>query len=154
MSLHDYLDNLIEARNRAWSEADELLARATAEQREFTAEEQAKWEAINADLDHKDEQIRSFQEREQRERAAMKAASIDAAKGSRRTACLTRRDARSCERSASAWSSRLWIQLSRYGMPPSCSIERSPAPGPAPDRSQGQIRSRPARWWEASVRHP
>lgn len=68
MSIHEYTENLREARNRAWSEASELLERVTAESREMTGEEQAKWDAANADIDAKDTQIRSFEDREARER--------------------------------------------------------------------------------------
>lgn len=63
-----YLDNLVTARGRAWNEAKELLDVATGENREFTGEEQQKWERINADLDAKDEQIRSFRDRISAER--------------------------------------------------------------------------------------
>ena len=58
--MQDYLSNLRDARQRAWSEARELVERAERENREFTAEEHGKWAAINADIDSKDEQIRSF----------------------------------------------------------------------------------------------
>lgn len=66
--VQNYLDNLVTARNRAWNEAKELLDVATKESREFSGEEQQKWERINADLDAKDEQISSFRERLERER--------------------------------------------------------------------------------------
>lgn len=63
-----YLDNLTTARNRAWNEAKELLDAATKEQREFSGEEQEKWDRINADLDVKDDQIKSFRTRIETER--------------------------------------------------------------------------------------
>jgi HK97 family phage major capsid protein len=66
--VQNYLDNLVTARQRAWNEAKELLDVATGEGREFSGEEQQKWERINADLDQKDEQIRSFRDRLDRER--------------------------------------------------------------------------------------
>lgn len=64
------MKNLVEARNRAWDEAKKMLDDAVAEKREMSGEEQAKWDAINADIDAKDEQIRSFREIEEREREA------------------------------------------------------------------------------------
>ena len=70
MSTKDYLGNLRDARNRAWGEAQELLDRATSENRTFTSEEEAKWTAINADIDTKDESIRSILDIEHREREA------------------------------------------------------------------------------------
>lgn len=66
--IQSYLDNLVTSRQRAWGEAKELLDTATAEGREFSGEEQQKWDRINADLDTKDEQIRSFRDRIERER--------------------------------------------------------------------------------------
>lgn len=71
--MQDYLHHLRDARQRAWSEAKELVERAERENREFTAEEHGKWAAINADIDSKDEQIRSFIEIEHREREAAEA---------------------------------------------------------------------------------
>ena len=73
--MKDYLANLRDARQHAWSEAKELVERAERENREFTGEETAKWQAINADIDAKDEQIRSFIEIEHREREAAEARS-------------------------------------------------------------------------------
>ena len=70
MSTKDYLGNLRDARNRAWGEAQELLDRATSESRTFTSEEEAKWMAINTDIDAKDEAIRSILDIEQREAEA------------------------------------------------------------------------------------
>lgn len=66
--VQNYLDNLVTARNRAWNEAKELLDVATTEGREFSGEEQQKWERISQDLDQKDEQIQSFRDRLERER--------------------------------------------------------------------------------------
>lgn len=71
--MKDYVNNLRDSRQRAWSEARELLEIAERENRELSAEEQAKWAQINADIDAKDEQIRSFVEIEHREREAAEA---------------------------------------------------------------------------------
>lgn len=68
--MQNYLNQLRDARQRAWHEAKELLEVAEREARELTGEEQAKWDTINADIDEKDAQIRSFLDIEQREREA------------------------------------------------------------------------------------
>lgn len=68
--MQNYLNQLRDARQRAWHEAKELLEVAEREARELTGEEQAKWDAINRDIDEKDGQIRSFLDIEQREREA------------------------------------------------------------------------------------
>lgn len=73
--MRDYLSNLRDARQHAWTEAKELIERAERENREFTAEEHGKWTAINADIDAKDEQIRGLLEIEHREREAAEARS-------------------------------------------------------------------------------
>lgn len=66
----ELLDRLVTSRNRAWNEAKELLEGAETEGRGFSGEEQAKWEAINADLDAKDAQIRTMTDRLRNEREA------------------------------------------------------------------------------------
>jgi HK97 family phage major capsid protein len=71
--MQEYLKNLRDARHQAWSEAKQLLDTAQTEKREFNAEEQAKWDRINADIDAKDEQIRTFIAVEEREREASEA---------------------------------------------------------------------------------
>ena len=71
--MQNYLNQLRDARQRAWHEAKELLEVAEREARELTGEEQAKWDTINRDIDEKDAQIRSFLDIEQREREADKA---------------------------------------------------------------------------------
>lgn len=68
-----YVDNLVEQRNRAWEANKALLEAAEAEKREFTAEEEQAWTRANADIDRYDEQIRSFRQVEQREREAAEA---------------------------------------------------------------------------------
>lgn len=71
--MQEYLKNLRDARQSAWSEAKELLDVAQNEKREFNAEEQIKWDRINADIDGKDEQIRTLLAVEEREREAAEA---------------------------------------------------------------------------------
>jgi HK97 family phage major capsid protein len=66
----EILDRLVTSRQRAWNEAKELLERAQAEGRDLSGEETAKWEAINADLDAKDSQIRTMVDRLRNEREA------------------------------------------------------------------------------------
>ena len=68
MESHDYMEHLQGARARAWNEAKELLDRAASESRDLSAEEETKWQRINADIDAKDEQIRSLMDREQSDR--------------------------------------------------------------------------------------
>lgn len=67
---HPYLDNLVEARQRAWDEGKKLLDDAAAETRELTAEEESKWQAINVDIDAKDAQISEIRAAEEREAEA------------------------------------------------------------------------------------
>lgn len=59
----EFLDRLVTQRQRAWNEAKDLLELAQSEDRDLSAEEQQKWERINADLDAKDAQIRSIADR-------------------------------------------------------------------------------------------
>ena len=51
--MQDYINRQVEERARAWSEAKELLDHAAAEGRDLTAEEQQKYDRINADLDER-----------------------------------------------------------------------------------------------------
>jgi len=51
--MNDYINRQVEERARAWSEAKELLDHAAAEGRDLTAEEQQKYDRINADLDER-----------------------------------------------------------------------------------------------------
>lgn len=60
----EYLERLVESRNRAWNEAKTILEAADAEKREMTADEKTKWENINSDLDTKDAEMRSILARE------------------------------------------------------------------------------------------
>ena len=52
--LSDFLSKQIESRQRAWSEAREMLDLAATENRDLTAEERQKYDRINADLDRRD----------------------------------------------------------------------------------------------------
>jgi HK97 family phage major capsid protein len=68
--VNDYIEQLIEARNRAWHEAKSLMSAATAEKRELSGEEQATLDRIWADIDAKDAQIKDITARAQSEREA------------------------------------------------------------------------------------
>jgi HK97 family phage major capsid protein len=78
VSIHEYKQNLQDARQHAWHEAKELLEVATTENREMSPEEQVKWDKINEDIDAKDAQIRSLIDREEREREAATVREADA----------------------------------------------------------------------------
>lgn len=74
MSL-EYIKQQHEARNRAWEEAKTLLDSAAAEKRELTAEEDAKYQSISADLDRRAQIIETLKadaDREQRAAEAMR----------------------------------------------------------------------------------
>ena len=68
--MNEYVDQLVEARNRAWNEAKALMGRATAEKRELDGEEQAQLDRIWADIDAKDVQIKDLRSRAQSEHEA------------------------------------------------------------------------------------
>jgi HK97 family phage major capsid protein len=57
---------IAEERARAWEEAKALLDAATAENRDLTAEESQTFSRINADLDEKDQRIKTIADAEQR----------------------------------------------------------------------------------------
>jgi HK97 family phage major capsid protein len=57
----------MEARQRAWNEAKELLDIAAAESRDLTAEEREKYDRINSDLDQRAQLIKDVQAAEARE---------------------------------------------------------------------------------------
>jgi len=59
-------DIIAEERARAWEEAKALLDAATAENRDLTAEESQTFSRINADLDEKDQRIKTIADAEQR----------------------------------------------------------------------------------------
>jgi HK97 family phage major capsid protein len=72
--MSDYIKQQHEARQRAWSEAKELLDSAAAEKRDLTAEENEKYEKISADLDRRAmviESIKKDAEREERANESM-----------------------------------------------------------------------------------
>jgi HK97 family phage major capsid protein len=65
--LSDFLTKQMEARQRAWNEAKELLDSAAAESRDLTAEEREKYDRINEDLDRRAALMRDVQAAEARE---------------------------------------------------------------------------------------
>ena len=65
--MSDFLTKQMEARQRAWSEATELLDTVAAENRDLSAEEREKYDRINADLDQRAALIRDVQAAEARE---------------------------------------------------------------------------------------
>ena len=65
--MSDFLMKQMEARQRAWNEARELLDTASAEDRDLTAEEREKYDRINKDLDERAALIRDVQAAEARE---------------------------------------------------------------------------------------
>jgi len=72
MSL-EYIKQQHEARNRAWEEAKTLLDSAAAEKRELTAEEDAKYQSISADLDRRAQIIETLKADADREVRAAEA---------------------------------------------------------------------------------
>jgi HK97 family phage major capsid protein len=64
-----------EARAKAWEEAKALLDSAAAEKRDLTAEEQSKFDRINADLDERAAAIETIRKAEEREAKAAAATS-------------------------------------------------------------------------------
>ena len=64
-----------EARAKAWEEAKALLDTAAAEKRDLTAEENEKFDRINADLDARAAAIETIRKAEEREAKAAAAAS-------------------------------------------------------------------------------
>jgi HK97 family phage major capsid protein len=64
-----------EARAKAWEEAKALLDSAAAEKRDLTAEEQGKFDRINADLDERAAAIETIRKAEEREAKAAAATS-------------------------------------------------------------------------------
>lgn len=65
--MSDFLKKQMEARQRAWSEAIELLDTVDKENRDLTAEEREKYDRINVDLDESGDLIKSVQAAESRE---------------------------------------------------------------------------------------
>jgi HK97 family phage major capsid protein len=67
--MNDYINRQVEERARAWGEAKELLDYAASEGRDLSAEEQQKYDRINADLDERTaviERLKSDLDREAR----------------------------------------------------------------------------------------
>jgi HK97 family phage major capsid protein len=69
----EYIKQQHEARQRAWEEAKSLLDAAAAEKRDLTAEENAKYEKISADLDTRAKVIETLKEDSVREERAAEA---------------------------------------------------------------------------------
>lgn len=70
MELKEHIGRLHKQRNQAWEEAKALRDQAAKEERDFSAEEQQKWDRINSDIDGKDEEIRTLIDLEEREKEA------------------------------------------------------------------------------------
>ena len=68
--MQDYINRQVEERARAWGEAKELLDAAASESRDLNAEEQAKYDRINADLDERTAVIERLQKDADREARA------------------------------------------------------------------------------------
>ena len=66
--MSNFVDVLSEERARAWEQAKSLLDAAAAEKRDLTAEESATFDRINADIDAKDERIKTILDAEERNR--------------------------------------------------------------------------------------
>jgi HK97 family phage major capsid protein len=68
--VEQYVENLRDARMKAWNEAQAVLETAATETRELTPEEKTKFDKINEDIDAKDTDIRSYVDLQTREREA------------------------------------------------------------------------------------
>ncbi len=68
--MSSYIKAIQERRANVWEQAKELLDTAEGEKRELTAEEEAKYQAFNADLDKIDARVKDLTEAEQRTRDA------------------------------------------------------------------------------------
>lgn len=64
----EYLKRQVEARQQAWHAAKSLLDAAAAEKRDLTAEEQAQYDRINADIDERSQKIEDLRAAESRAR--------------------------------------------------------------------------------------
>jgi len=69
--MSDYIKQQIDARARAWEEAKTLLDSAAAEKRDLTAEENEKYDRINADLVNRGRVIETIKEDQEREMRAV-----------------------------------------------------------------------------------
>lgn len=68
--MNEYIEQLVEARNRAWHQAKDITGRAHAEERELSSEERESLDRIFADMDAKKAEIDSLTARAQSEREA------------------------------------------------------------------------------------
>ena len=66
--MQDYIDSLVEARNRAWHQAKETIQRASDAGRELDAEERSSVDRAFEDIDRLDKDIKDFGARVQTER--------------------------------------------------------------------------------------
>jgi hypothetical protein len=62
-----YLNSLIEAQKKDLHEARGYLERAEAEKRDLSVEERTAWDAINAQIDEREDHIASVRSAEQRD---------------------------------------------------------------------------------------
>ena len=70
---NSYMQQLVDSRLNVWEHGKALLDHAADEKRELTADEDAEWARINADLDRLDEQITEKRSALERARAAEEA---------------------------------------------------------------------------------
>ncbi len=63
--MNEYIEQLVEARNKAWHQAKDLMGLATSEKRELDSEESAQLDRIFADMDAKDAEIKGLSARVQ-----------------------------------------------------------------------------------------
>src|ERR1700743_3371807 len=64
----DAAESLRDRRQKAWHEAKELLDRTSTENRDFTGEEEGKWQALNGQIDKNDERLKAVLDAESRSR--------------------------------------------------------------------------------------
>src|ERR1700743_2684737 len=64
----DVAESLRDRRQKAWHEAKELLDRTSTENRDFTGEEEGKWQALNGEIDKIDERLKAVLDAESRSR--------------------------------------------------------------------------------------
>lgn len=68
--MSEVANRLRDRRQNVWNEAKELADRAAEENRNFNAEEQGKWDALNSELDQLDTRIKSVLDTEKRNKDA------------------------------------------------------------------------------------
>lgn len=64
----DVAESLRDRRQKAWHEAKELLDRTSTENRDFSGEEEGKWQALNGEIDSIDERLKTVLDAESRSR--------------------------------------------------------------------------------------